>query len=118
MGELPLHGRAMVVEPNTPNPPRPVTFTVDFRDADTLAFDRSVRSARDVWPPEPFELEIRELFHLHLKCFRQSLRGRGRCSRARHTITCVSNFVYGAFHDALSSKMCPAGMIFVRCATA
>jgi N-carbamoyl-L-amino-acid hydrolase len=106
----------VVVEPNTPNTiPGRVTFTVDFRDADTRAFDELCQELREASAPEPFELEIRELFHHSPEAFPAELVG-VVAAAARSYDYPVFELVSGAFHDALFvAKMCPVGMIFVRC---
>jgi N-carbamoyl-L-amino-acid hydrolase len=106
----------VVVEPNTPNTiPGRVTFTVDFRDADTLAFDELCQALRETSAPEPFELEIRELFHHSPEMFPAEIVG-VVAAAARSYGYPAFELVSGAFHDALFvAKMCPVGMIFVRC---
>jgi N-carbamoyl-L-amino-acid hydrolase len=113
----------VVVEPNTPNTiPGRVTFTVDFRDADALAFDELRQELREATAPEPFGtapgpfgLEIRELFHHPPEMFPRELVA-VVAAAARLQNYPAFELVSGAFHDALFiAKLCPAGMIFVRC---
>jgi len=106
----------VVVEPNTPNTiPGRVTFTVDFRDADALAFDELCQNLRATPAPGPFELENRELFYHAPEMFPAEVVG-VVAAAARSYDYPVFELVSGAFHDALFvAKMCPAGMIFVRC---
>jgi N-carbamoyl-L-amino-acid hydrolase len=104
------------VEPNTPNTiPGRVTFTVDFRDADRLAFDELGRELREASAPEAFELDIRELFHHSPEMFPKEIVGVvAAAARSQHYP--AFELVSGAFHDALFiANICPAGMIFIRC---
>lgn len=104
------------VEPNTPNTiPGRVTFTVDFRDADRLAFDELGRELRAASAPEPFDLEVRELFHHPPEMFPKELVGVVAAAARSHQYPAFE-LVSGAFHDALFiANICPAGMIFIRC---
>jgi beta-ureidopropionase / N-carbamoyl-L-amino-acid hydrolase len=106
----------MSVEPNTPNTiPGRVTFTVDFRDADPVAFAELSRELRAADAPQPCELEVRELFSHAPEMFSKHL------VEVVATATRAHNYpefelVSGAFHDALFvAKVCPVGMVFVRC---
>jgi N-carbamoyl-L-amino-acid hydrolase len=105
-----------VVEPNTPNTiPGRVTFTVDFRDADTLAFEELCRELRATAAPAPFELEIRELFHHSPEVFPAELTG-VVAAAARSQGYPPFELVSGAFHDAMFiANVCPTAMIFIRC---
>ncbi len=106
----------MSLEPNTPNTvPGRVTFTVDFRDADAVAFDELCRDLRKASAPSPCELEIRELFHHEPEIFPKQLVDVVAAAARRQNYP-VYEIVSGAFHDALFvAKVCPVGMIFVRC---
>lgn len=106
----------MSLEPNTPNTvPGRVTFTVDFRDADPVAFAELGRELRAAAAPRPCELDVRELFHHVPEMFSRHL------VDVVATATRAQNYpefelVSGAFHDALFvAKVCPVGMVFVRC---
>lgn len=106
----------VLVDPNTPNTiPARVTFTVDFRDADQAAFAELSRELRETSAPEPFELEIRELFHHSPEMFPAQIVG-VVAAAARSQNYPAFELVSGAFHDALFiAKLCPVGMIFIRC---
>ena len=106
----------VLVEPNTPNTiPARVTFTVDFRDADRHAFDELCRELLETSAPEPFELEIRELLHHSPETFPAEITG-VVAAAARSQNYPAFELVSGAFHDALFiAKICPVGMIFIRC---
>jgi N-carbamoyl-L-amino-acid hydrolase len=117
----------LLVEPNTPNTiPGRVTFTVDCRDSDPVAFADLSRELRSVGaqsselscdlPCElPCEVKVRELFQHPPEMF------------STHMVQVVAaatralkfpqfELVSGAFHDALFvAKLCPVGMVFVRC---
>jgi beta-ureidopropionase / N-carbamoyl-L-amino-acid hydrolase len=104
------------VEPNTPNTiPGRVTFTVDFRDSDAVAFDELCRELRATCAPELFELRVRELFHHSPEIFPETIVGVVR-EAVRSQDLPVFELESGAFHDALFiASTCPVGMIFVRC---
>jgi N-carbamoyl-L-amino-acid hydrolase len=106
----------VLVEPNTPNTiPARVTFTVDFRDADPHAFDELCRELLAASPPEPLELEIRQLLHHSPQMFPAEITGLVAVA-ARSQNYPALELVSGAFHDALFiAKTCPVGMIFIRC---
>jgi N-carbamoyl-L-amino-acid hydrolase len=106
----------MSVEPNTPNTvPGCVTFTVDFRDADPVAFAELGRALRAADAPQPCELEVRELFHHPPEMFSKHL-VEVVATAARALEFPEFELVSGAFHDALFvAKVCPVGMLFVRC---
>jgi N-carbamoyl-L-amino-acid hydrolase len=104
-----------VVDPNTPNTiPGRVTFTVDFRDADSLAFEQLGQELRQAAAP-PFELHIRELFRHAPELFSKDLVAVvAAATQSQHHP--VFELISGAFHDALFvANVCPVGMIFVRC---
>ncbi len=104
------------VEPNTPNTiPGRVTFTVDFRDADPIAFDELCRELRETRAPQPLGLQIRELFCHAPEVFPTEITAVVAAAAAAHDYPAFE-LVSGAFHDALFiANICPAGMIFVRC---
>jgi N-carbamoyl-L-amino-acid hydrolase len=106
----------LIVEPNTPNTvPGRVTFTVDFRDADAVAFTELAHELRNVGAPQPCALNVRELFHHPPQVFSK------RVVEVVASATRAQGFpefelVSGAFHDALFvARVCPVGMVFVRC---
>lgn len=106
----------VLVEPNTPNTiPGRVAFTVDFRDADPLAFDELCQQLREARAPEPLHLEVRELFRHPPEMFSSEVTG--VVSEAVRSLNYpVLDLLSGAFHDALFvTKTCPVGMVFVRC---
>ncbi len=106
----------MALEPNTPNTvPGRATFTVDFRDADPVAFAEIGRELRAAGAPAPCELSVRELFHHVPEMFTQRLVDVvAEATRSQHYP--VFELVSGAFHDALFvAGVCPVGMVFVRC---
>jgi N-carbamoyl-L-amino-acid hydrolase len=106
----------VLVEPNTPNTiPGRVTFTVDFRDSDAVAFDELCRELRATCAPQPFELQVRELFHHPPEIFPAEIVG-VVADAVRSLNYPVFELESGAFHDALFvANTCPVGMIFVRC---
>ncbi len=106
----------LIVEPNTPNTvPGRVTFTVDFRDADPVAFAQIGAELRAADAPQPCELAMRELFHHQPEMF--STRMVEVVAKAtREQRYPEFELVSGAFHDALFvANVCPVGMVFVRC---
>jgi beta-ureidopropionase / N-carbamoyl-L-amino-acid hydrolase len=106
----------MAVEPNTPNTiPGRVTFTIDFRDADPVAFAELGRELRAAAAPQPCELEVRELFTHAPEMFSKHLVDVVATATRAHNYP-EFELVSGAFHDALFvAKVCPVGMVFVRC---
>jgi len=126
----------MSVEPNTPNTvPGRATFTVDFRDADPVAFAELGRELRAVslcadesaaahaparhaparHAPAPCELTVRELFHHVPEMFAQPMVDVVANAALAQNYP-VFELVSGAFHDALFvARACPVGMVFVRC---
>jgi beta-ureidopropionase / N-carbamoyl-L-amino-acid hydrolase len=106
----------MAVEPNTPNTiPGRVTFTVDFRDADPVAFAELSRELRAAGAPQPCELGVRELFSHAPEMFSKHLVEAVAAATRAHDYP-EFELVSGAFHDALFvAKVCPVGMVFVRC---
>jgi len=121
----------MALEPNTPNTvPGRATFTVDFRDADPVAFAELGRElcaftlsadepgaahAPATDAPAPCELTVRELFHHVPEMFAQRMVDVVANAALAQDYP-VFELVSGAFHDALFvSRACPVGMVFVRC---
>lgn len=105
-----------LVEPNTPNTiPGRVRFTLDFRDADPLAFEELSRELRAIRSRGPFKVAVRELFCEPPTVFPPQVTG--VVEKAVHSLNYAPfQMVSGAFHDALFlAKKCPVGMIFVRC---
>ncbi len=106
----------LIVEPNTPNTvPGRVTFTVDFRDTEPVAFAQLCGELRTVGAPQPCALEVRELFHHPPVMFSKQV-VEVVAAAARALEFPAFELMSGAFHDALFvARVCPVGMLFVRC---
>lgn len=104
------------VEPNTPNTiPGRVLFTIDFRSADSLAFEKLSQELRRTEAPEPLQLQVHELLRHPPETFPPEL-SRIVAEAARRLGCHPPEITSGAFHDAHSLvNICPVGMIFVRC---